>query len=961
MPLDYLSLEQPIESDHGLRIISPTVLELTRLSVKRPDPATMDVWNFVDAAGNAALPEAKRFAVTVNGQPAAVQAVGFKRRPLYAPLALRDLRVESVLYLKIGTAVGHGQKVEVKNPDGSLWPGSLSFAASAETLRFGPALHVNQEGYMPNRPKKAFVGYYLGTLGEMEVTPGSAFQIVDADTGGVVYSGSLTRRADVGWTYSPTPYQQVCEADFSSFNTPGKYRLVVSGLGASIPFRIDEGIAMGFVRAYALGLYHQRCGHANELPFTRHTHAACHLGKASVPVSASTYAFTWNTIAADAAKLNANNLAQIAPTLTSPATQLYPFVKQGPIDVSGGHHDAGDYSKYTINSASLVHTLLFAVDSISGVAALDNLGLPESGNGISDVLELAKIEADFLAKMQDADGGFYFLVYPRERRYEGNVLPDAGDAQVVWPKNTAATAAAVAALAETASSPRFKAAYPQAAANYLAKAKAGWRFLTDAIAKHGKAGAYQKITHYGDDFTHDDELAWAAAAMFAATGDAGIHETLKSWFDPANPATWRWGWWHGYMGWGNAVRVYAFAVRSGRLSAGQLDAGYLAKCEAEVRAAGNDAVKWSQQSAYGTSFPDATKRVQSAGWYFSSAQAFDITVASQLDNRPEYIDAVLANMNYEGGANAVNVSYVTGLGRKRQQEIVHQFAQNDRRNLPPTGIPLGNLQTGPVYTGTYGTELAALTFPRDNAGSAPYPFYDRWTDTHNVTTEFVHLDQGRSLASLAYLAAQTSRQNQVWKSGAAEITGLPAQLQAGTTVTASLSAPGLDLSAATIVWEAAGQPATFGPTFTFTPSGHGEQWVEAEAALPDGRRVFAVKNFFTDNGKTTVTIAATDNTASFADKNDVATFTFTRTGDTGSPLTVKFALSGTAVKWNDYRRPEGDMPVEMTIPAGAASGSISIYALANTTNANPATVTLTVSPGSTYNAGNPASATATLK
>src|SRR5262245_60204532 len=47
-PLDYLALEQPIAGDHALRIVSPTVLELTRLSTKQPDPAKMDVWNFVD-------------------------------------------------------------------------------------------------------------------------------------------------------------------------------------------------------------------------------------------------------------------------------------------------------------------------------------------------------------------------------------------------------------------------------------------------------------------------------------------------------------------------------------------------------------------------------------------------------------------------------------------------------------------------------------------------------------------------------------------------------------------------------------------------------------------------------------------------------------------------------------------------------------------------------------------------
>src|SRR5207244_1610687 len=99
--------------------------------------------------------------------------------------------------------------------------------------------------------------------------------------------------------------------------------------------------------------------------------------------------------------------------------------------------------------------LVFAADSFAGAGALDNLGLPESGDGKSDLLQEAKWEADYLAKMQDADGGFYFLVYPRDRAYEDDVLPDHGDPQVVWPKTTAVSAAATAALAETASSPLF--------------------------------------------------------------------------------------------------------------------------------------------------------------------------------------------------------------------------------------------------------------------------------------------------------------------------------------------------------------------------------------------------------------------------------------------------------------------------------------------------------------------------
>jgi hypothetical protein len=562
--------------------------------------------------------------------------------------------------------------------------------------------------------------------------------------------------------------------------------------------------------------------------------------------------------------------------------------------------------------------------------------------------------------MQDADGGFYFLVYPRERAYESNVLPDRGDAQVVWPKNTSATAAAVAALAETASSPRFKAAYPKEAAAYLAKAKLGWKFLTDAIAKHGKAGAYQKITHYGDDFTHDDELAWAAAAMFAATGDPAIHATLKSWFDPASPSTWRWGWWHAYSSYGNAVRSYAFAARSGRLTGDKLDATYLAKAEAEIRAAANDALKWTGMSSYGTAFPDNTKRQMSAGWYFSTERAFDITVAYQLDARADYLDAIIRNLNYEGGSNATNVSFVTGLGWKRQKDIVHQYAQNDDRALPPNGIPLGNLQTGPVYTGMYGTELAALTFPRDNAATNAYGFYDRWTDTHNVTTEFVHIDQGRSLGLTAHLAALSPLKSQAWKPVAGTIKGIPATVSVGTPVTVSLDAPGMDLDGARIIWEAKGVSPAYGETYTFTPGGYGAQWVEAEAQWPDGRRVVARATLFAQNGLPTVNVAATDAVATIGNATDTATWTFTREGSTTSAITINFKLSGTAVKWNDYRRPEGDMPATVTIPAGATTAKLTIKAIANTTGANPQTAVLTLADGTGYNVGTNYSATVTI-
>lgn len=849
--IDPYSLNLPQIGDARLCCLSPTLLELTLITTKPPGPAPPHLWNFVARNGQISLPPVNEITVMIEGKNCPVAAVGFKRRVVYAPLKKRDLRIGNYLYLQLAHPIAEHQKVEVKNPDAKLWPANLQFVTILEPMRWSPAIHVNQTGYLPEFSKKAMVGFYLGSLGELDLTAASGassereipFKIVDAHTGQSVFQGHLAARGDHGFS----SYQKVLEADFSQYKSQGEYRLLVPGLGASSPFFINEGVAAAFARTYALGLYHQRCGTENALPFTRFTHNPCHIEPAEIPVPQSHYKFTWDTIAQKSSDF-AENPRHTAPQLKDVASQLYPFVKTGKINVAGGHHDAGDYSKYTINSAAFIHFLVFAVDAFPGVAALDNLGLPESGDGKSDLLQEAKWEADFLARMQDEDGGFFFLVYPRQREYEYDVPPDQGDPQVVWPKNTAVSAAAVAALAQCASSPAFKKQFPEAAALYLKKARLGWAFLERAITAHGRNGAYQKLTHYGNEFMHDDELAWAACEMFLATGEQGYHEKLIAWLNPSGE-TRRWGWWRLYEAYGCAIRSYAFAAPSGKIKRDKLDTALLTRCEDEVIAAAQDQLHRSQDCAYATSFPEETKRSLDAGWYFSGDAAFDLAVACQLDYpvfndpRPQFLDAIIGNLNYEAGCNPVNVSYLPGLGWKRPHEIVYQYAENQRRLLPPTGIPIGNLQGGFGWLDKYQRELGELSFPLDGAPDAPYPLYDRWGDSFNLSTEFVTVNQARSLAYLAWLMARTPLKNQHWKSGIARITGLPVECPAHSTLTAGLEVPGLDLRQARIVWEARDQEPAFGKEFHFRPLNRGSQWVEVEAQLPDGRRVFSMTNF----------------------------------------------------------------------------------------------------------------------
>jgi hypothetical protein len=824
------------------------MLELTLITRKRQNVALSE-WNFVDGEDRCKPPRPEQFSVTAGGKRLQVVRVGFKRRALYAPLKQFDLRVINELYLELSEPVPEGQKVEVQ-ADRSLWPSTISYRGTFEPSRWSPVLHVNQTGYLPNAQKLAMLGFHLGSAGEFdpskelggqipESTVADAwneFRIVDSAKRTEVFKGRLTRRLDRGFPVAC--YQRVWEADFSELRREGEYRLMVPGLGVSFPFRVGEGVAADLARTYALGIYHQRCGAANELPFTRFSHGPCHTAPATVPDSSKAFEAANASLEKETSNWS-SNARHTAPRLRSFAASLYPFVRRNPVDVSGGHHDAGDYSKYTINSATFIHCLVTAVDAFPGVAELDNLGLPESGDGKSDVLQEAKWEAGFLAKMQDEDGGFYFLVYPRDREYEIDVTPDHGDPQIVFPKTTSATAAAVAALAQCASSPTFKQQFPEAARACLESAKKGWSFLDQAIAKHGKDGAYQKITHYGDDFMHDDELAWAACEMYLATGSDRIHKRLLEWLDPADPNTRKWGWWRLYASYGAAIRSYGLAVKAGKAKREQLHPELRRLCEDELVSAAEDQLKRAHASAYGISFPEETKRTMTAGWFFASDAMFDLAVASQLDYpekndpREKYRDALLSNLNYEQGCNPVNVTYLTGTGWKRQREIVHQFAQNDSRVLPPSGIPLGCIQAGITWVSVYGKEPNLLSFPPDGSNSDPYPIYDRWTDAFNLSQEFVIVNQARGLAALSWLMAQTSLRRQPWKAGPARIVKMTEAIPAARY---ELRVEGLDLVQARIVWEAESQEPQFGRALVVqrTP-----KWVEAEAEMPDGRRVFA--------------------------------------------------------------------------------------------------------------------------
>ena len=211
-----------------------------------------------------------------------------------------------------------------------------------DILPYAPSIITDQVGYQPEETKTAVF---------RDVTNETSFSVVSQDSGKVVYTGELSASKfnsmanETDWT-----------GDFSAITEPGTYYITCGGLDQSYSFTIGEDVYNGLLDDTVRMLYLQRCG--TKIEDDTFGHVACH-----------------------------NTLATVYHTSDK-------------IDVSGGWHDAGDYGRYVVPGAKSVADLLIAYGQNPGMFS-DSIGIPESGNGVPDVLDEARYELEWMLKMQD--------------------------------------------------------------------------------------------------------------------------------------------------------------------------------------------------------------------------------------------------------------------------------------------------------------------------------------------------------------------------------------------------------------------------------------------------------------------------------------------------------------------------------------------------------------------------------
>ncbi len=204
----------------------------------------------------------------------------------------------------------------------------------------------------------------------------ASVQLVDASSNSVVstYTSSALQTES---NYSGDSYSTV---DFSAFQTAGSYYLYLPSQNErSYSFDIADNVYDIVGSAAVKAYYFQRCNHDKALPYAsdalgtfagiggQWVDGACHVGDSS---------------------------AAAGPGSTD----------DGALDLHGGWHDAGDYQKTLWGRG--VPQMLFAYEVNPAAWTDGQLHIPESGNGIPDLLDETRWELDFYVRLQRPDGHF---------------------------------------------------------------------------------------------------------------------------------------------------------------------------------------------------------------------------------------------------------------------------------------------------------------------------------------------------------------------------------------------------------------------------------------------------------------------------------------------------------------------------------------------------------------------------
>ncbi len=594
-----------------------------------------------------------------------------------------DHAKEHWLYLHLPRALVRGKTYTVDT-------GSLASNGRKWPLRFdeasvrSEAVHVNLLGYVPTATQKfAYVYHWMGDRGALDLRPyaGRPFQLLDQATGRAAFTGKLVFRAASSqqetFHKSDSPPDGnflkagVYECEFSSFTKPGQYRVSVDGIGASFPFRLDADVFRQAFQTVARGLYHNRSGIALTSPFTEFTRPAPHNPRL-------TPGFAGKLIYTTVRYTEWGSEAGVAKDLLAHA--------KGPIESAGWYQDAGDWDSYETH-LRVAQELLLAYELAPRNFCDGELNIPESKNGVPDLLDEAawlprfghRLRHELLRKGYGT-GGIGLRIAGDAFGDDEKTLPDGKKVgQGSW-EDVHRTWAA------SGEDPWSTYRYAGAAAQLafcLKLAKVADPDGIDWAAEASEAYAWaRKNTRPGDDGRQPSlkvPRAYAAAALFRQSGEKAYETQFLEDTADITPTSGLWD--ESQYG----PELYALAGGRGKPQAAHLErirsAVLFTADSIALDVAAKRALRWG-----GNWYMPMLVGQQTTPLVLQLAVAHALSRRSDPTRAKRYLATLETTCDFFLGCNALNMTWVTGLGPRHPVHVFHIDAWYNGKGRPHPGI-----------------------------------------------------------------------------------------------------------------------------------------------------------------------------------------------------------------------------------------------------------------------------------
>lgn len=617
------------------------------------------------------------------------------------------------------------------------------------------AIKVNQVGYLPDASEKfAYLGAHLYDAGPLDCSMYPTFEVVDAKSGAVAFSGPLKLRDKNSRSpgksadgTSPLLYgEDLYEMDFTALTATGTFFIRIPGVGRSWPFHHSpDAYGEAFYTAMR-GFYHQRCGIAMATPFTAWTRPECHTD----PVYECEHIeFPMGLMAPK----DYNRFDIIGATLDkSKATP----------NVRGGWHDAADWDRRSPHYTA-IFDLLYAYEIAPHTFADGQLNLPESGNGIPDILDEALYGLAVWTQSMTESGGVAGHVETWTHPAIDGDVDYAFSRRTRW--DSLLYAAAAAQLSQL-----LQPFAPTISTTLTSKARMAYDFGSNPANSLGNATFHARRNRgtgeaYTVEWGEKDEplipfLIHAKARLYRLTGDKTYLDTMSQLLDaPIQPYRSPYSyldyspWVYFSLLYGPDSFIPAFQ-RKALVKKYFLDPADVLCDEMEAM-------------PYRHSWPREKVRGLSWGTSDMCNPGRALFIAYALTGNPKYRNAALQNMDFMLGANPMGMSWTTGLGFVYPTEIQHEISQKDGVADPVPGITVYGITEGSYPTlrnqvwsspgGSMSKDPVAFLAPQ-------IPLWRRWSCHPSLNAGQCEFTIHETMASTAFCMAMALPDG--WKPGA---------------------------------------------------------------------------------------------------------------------------------------------------------------------------------------------------